>query len=134
MIHPPNSRRRRGAVILECSFVLPIVFLLTLGIIVLGFGVFRYQEMAWLAREGARWAAVHGPTYQTEQSQAAPTSQTVMTNAIAPKMVLLSPSSLTCTLSMTNGLATVNLSYNWTPEAYFGTTTLSSKSVVPILY
>jgi Flp pilus assembly protein TadG len=134
MIHRTARPRRRGIMLVECSFVFPIVFLLTLGTIVLGLGVFRYQEMAWLAREGARWAAVHGPVYQSEQAQSAPTSQSVMTNAISPKMVLLTPANLTCTLSMTNGSAIVTLTYNWTPEAYFGTTPLSSKSVVPILY
>jgi Flp pilus assembly protein TadG len=124
----------RGTVLVESALVYTVFLMLTLGTISIGLGVFRYQEMAWLAREGARWAAVHGPTYQSEQSQSAPTSVTVMSNAITPQMVLLTPADLTCNLTMTNGKATVTLSYLWTSEAYVSPVTLTSTSVVPILY
>ena len=60
MIHRSRPDRRRGAVAVENALVLGVMFSLILGVIVLGMGVFRYQEMAYLAREGARWASVHG--------------------------------------------------------------------------
>ena len=41
---------RRGSVAIETVLVLNVLFLLTLGVIVLGMGVFRYQEMCHLAR------------------------------------------------------------------------------------
>ncbi len=135
MIHRTRPRRRRrGAVLVESTFAYVVILLLTLGTIVMGLGVFRYQELAWLAREGSQWAAVHGPTYQREQGAAAPTGGDVLTNAIAPRMVMLSPSALTCTLTMTNGTATVSLSYAWTPEAYFSPVTLRSTSASMITY
>ncbi len=131
--HPPR-RRRRGVVLLESGLVYSSAMMLILGTITIGLGVFRYQEMAWLAREGARWAAVHGPTYQSEQSKAAPTSSDVMSNAITPRMAILTQANLTCTLTMTSGVATVTLNYNWTPEVYLSPITLRSTSVVPISY
>ena len=74
MIPKRKHRRRRGAVMVECSLVYSAALLLSLGTISIGLGIFRYQQIAYLAREGARWAAVHGSTYQSEQGQAAPTS------------------------------------------------------------
>jgi Flp pilus assembly protein TadG len=130
----PPRKPRRGTVLLESGLIYSSFMMLILGTISIGLGIFRYQEMAWLAREGARWAAVHGPTYQSEQSQPAPTSATVMSNVITPKMLILTASDLTCNLTMTNGTATVTLTYSWVPEVYLSTITLTSTSVVPILY
>ena len=130
-----SRRRRRGIILLECSFAYSVVFLLTLGTIVVGFGVFRYQEMAWLAQEGARWAAVHGPKYQSEQGQPMATNSTVMSNAIAPRMVILTPGSLNCNLApMSSGVATVTLTFTWIPEAYLGSVTLTATASMPITY
>ena len=134
MIHRPGRRRRRGAVLLESAIVYSVTLMLVLGTISIGLGVARYQELSWLAREGARWAAVHGPTYQAQQSKSAPTSASVLANAITPKTSLLTAANLTCTLTMTSGVATVTLNYSWTPEVYLGTVTLTSTSVVPIFY
>ena len=47
--------RRRGTTTLEFAITCPIVFFLVFAIIVGGLGVFRYQEVAALAREGARY-------------------------------------------------------------------------------
>src|SRR5213593_2814721 len=45
-------RQRRGASVLEFAIVAPVTFMLILGLIIGGLGVFRYQEVAQLAREG----------------------------------------------------------------------------------
>src|SRR3954447_4123435 len=95
------SSARRGVTTAECGVVYSITLLLIMGTIIEGLGVFRYEQLSSLAREGARWASVHGPTYQQEKSTAAPTSQDVYNNAIAPNMIGLNPSQLTCTLTMT---------------------------------
>lgn len=119
----------------ESAVVYAALMLLLLGMITVGLGVFRYQQIASLAREGARWAAVHGPTYQSEQGAAAPTSSDVMSNAITPKMVGLDPGSLTCTtFTMTSGKVTLTLSYNWVPETFLSPVTLTSTAVTPISY
>jgi Flp pilus assembly protein TadG len=118
----------------ESAVVFSIVFMLTLGTFAIGLGIVQYQELSWLAQEGARWAAVHGSTYQAEQSASAPTSQSVMTNVITPKAGLLTPGNVNCTLTMTNGTATVSLSYVWSSQAYLSPVTLRSSSSIPITY
>ena len=129
-----GPRARRGVTTAECGVVYSITMLLILGTIIEGLGVFRYQQVSSLAREGARWASVHGPTYQQEKNKSAPTSQDVYNNVIVPKMVLLDPSQLTCTLTMTSNTAAVTLTYNWFPEGFFSPITLTSTSVLPITY
>jgi hypothetical protein len=54
----------------EAAIVLPVAFILILGVLVGGLGVFRYQEVAHLARLTARFAAVHGGQYAQENSSA----------------------------------------------------------------
>ena len=137
MVGPERSKRRqrrRGVVMLESAVVYSVVLMLLLGTMVMGLGVFRYQQIAALAREGSRWASVHGPTYQSEQNQSAISNTDVMTNAILPKALVLDTTALTCQLTMTNGKASVTLTYKWTPEAYFSAITMNSTSVTPILY
>lgn len=114
--------------------IFSVALLLLMGMVIVGLGVFRYQQVAWLAREGARWASVHGPTYQSETGNAAPTNNDVYTNAVAPRAVGLETSALTVNLQMTTTTATVTVSYNWTPEGYFHPITLTSQSVLPISY
>src|SRR5262245_37729382 len=78
-----RSQRRRGAVLVESAVVFPVFMILLLGLIVGGMGIFRYQQVAWLAREGARYASVRGADYKKEVSGAtAATAQTIRDNAI----------------------------------------------------
>ena len=55
-------QRRRGAALVETAFVFPVLIVLMIGLIVGALGVFRYQEVASLAREGSRYASLHGAT------------------------------------------------------------------------
>jgi len=129
------STARRGLTTAECGVVYAITLLLIVGTVIEALGVFRYQQVAQLAREGARWAAVHGSTYQQEKNASAPTGDAVMTNAITPMAVGLDTTQLSCTLTMTSSTASVTLTYNWTPEGFFTTPiTLTSTSVMPITY
>jgi Flp pilus assembly protein TadG len=89
------SDRRRGATVLECAIVYPVTFLLLLGILIGGMGVFRYQEVASIAREASRWASVHGKQYATETGKPAATATDVYNNVIVPKAVSLDLSRLT---------------------------------------
>jgi Flp pilus assembly protein TadG len=127
--------RRRGVTAAECGIVYSITVLLIMGTMVVGLGVFRYEQISHLAREGARYATVHGPTYQQEQNQPAPTSQDVLNNAVIPMAVGLDTTQLDCTLTMTSSVATVTLTYDWQPEmGLFSPITFTSKAVVPITY
>jgi hypothetical protein len=69
MIHPTRSPRRRGATAVECAIIVPVTFLLIFGLIVGGMGVFRYQEVAALARQGARYASTHGANFRKDANQ-----------------------------------------------------------------
>src|SRR4029453_7943371 len=70
-------------------------FLLVLGIILVGISVFRYQQVAHAAREGARWAAVHGAKYAEETGNAAATDVDIFDNAIHPQLARVSTTNIT---------------------------------------
>src|SRR5262249_7013412 len=127
---PPQRwrRPRRGAALVEAAIVYPIMFLFTFGVIVIALGMFRYQQVAAVAREGARWASVHGGQYAQETGKAKATSSTIYSNAILPMAVGLKPSQLSYTVtwddagemptytsggnSLTNNVA-VTVTYHW---------------------
>ena len=62
----PNPPRR-GAQMVETAIVLPVVMMLTLGTFSTAMGVYYYQRVATLAREGARYASVHGTSGATAE-------------------------------------------------------------------
>ena len=97
MLRP--TPRRRATTAVECAFVFPVTFFLIFGLLIGGMGVFRYQEVANLAREGARYAIVHGSKYQSATGKAAATSTDVYNNAILPKVVSLDTGQLHYTVS-----------------------------------
>jgi Flp pilus assembly protein TadG len=153
MLYRLTRQRRQGTTAMECVVVLPVVFLLLFGMIIGGLGIFRYQEVAALAREAARYASVHGAQYQKETGNPAATAQDIYNNAIAPNMVGLDPSQLSYSVSWnsdnypyhtatnSNGQAvavtntvTVKITYQWIPESYLGGITLTSTSVMPMSY
>jgi len=149
---------RRGATVVESAIVFPATFLLLLGLVIGGMGIFRYQEVASLAREGARWASVHGgqAVREANPTNSNPTltaSNDVLTNAVQPNAVALDPNSLTCTATWADAsqmpvyldysqtppvwkanTVTVTVQYQWIPELYLGGITLSSTSVMPVSY
>src|SRR5437588_435974 len=99
MTNHRNRLCRRGASLVEFAVIAPAVLILVIGLIVAGFGVYRYHEVASLAREGARWASVHGGQYTQENfpaSQSPPytTPDDVYQNAILPRAVSLDPAHL----------------------------------------
>ena len=132
-----RSTRRRGVVLIESAIVYSVLMMLILGTIVMGLGVFRYQQIASLAREASRWASVHGPTYQSENNNAAAPTDADVTNATVGKAIILTTSALKFDLDqaqLLNGTASVKVTYTWTPEAYFSPITMSSTSVMPVTY
>ena len=143
--------RRRGTTTVEFAITCPIVFFLVFAIIVGGLGVFRYQEVAAMAREGARWASVHGGQYAEEKNLTAATAADIYTNAIAPGAVGLDPSKLSYTVTWDRNnwplwvdedvehpignTVTVTVTYQWIPEMYLtGPFTLTSTSTAQMLY
>jgi len=145
------AKRRRGTTAIEFGITCPIVFFIVFAVIVGGMGVFRYQEVAAMAREGARWASVRGGDYEKETGQPAATAADIYNNAILPGVVGLDPSRLSysVTWNETNeplrvdenvqtpvgNTVTVTVSYQWFPELYLvGPYTLTSTSTAQMIY
>lgn len=140
------KQARRGASIVEFALVAPLAILILVGLIVSGLGIFRYIEIAALAREASRWASVRGGDFQTETNRGALTAKEVYDNVIAPRGVALDMSQLTYTVTWPNGQSPyrtrvvngsvvpvrntvkVTIRYQWAPEAYLGVGMLSSTS------
>jgi Flp pilus assembly protein TadG len=155
MMHtkPPHCRRH-GAVLLEVAIVYPIAFMLILGLVIGGLGIFRYQEMAWLAREGARYASVRGAEYEREQQKKTPPGNKSVTQAdletyLRGLAVVPDPENVNVTLTWNSSnepykvtsdyeapvsnTVTVTVTYTWSPEMYFGDPVLlSSIAVIPV--
>jgi Flp pilus assembly protein TadG len=148
----PAGRRphRPGATVVECAIVLPVTFFLLFALVVGAMGIFRYQEVASLAREGARYASTHG--YQYRKDAGLPMGTTadwktdIYNNAILPKVVALDVNQLSFDASWPDVInqpgkpdnwpgskVDVTVTYNWLPELYLiGPIRLTSTSSMPI--
>src|SRR5205807_1052801 len=115
-------------------------------------GIFRYQEVANLAREGARYASVHGYQYAYENTgKTAATPTDIYNNAILPQAVCLDSDKLTYSVTWNQSNApfrmsadyehpiantvTVTVTYKWIPEWFLvGPIMLSSSSTMTMAY
>ncbi len=158
-----TKSRRRGALAVEGAVVYSALFMLILGLIVGGVGVFRYQQVACLAREAARYAAVHGSMWQSESgATAACQSADILQNAVVPFAAGMNTSALSLKVQwvdQTSGTANdwdssshspsatgptgdsvtnrvrVTVSYQWSPQFVLaGPLTLTSTSEIPMSY
>jgi Flp pilus assembly protein TadG len=99
-----TSRHRRAAVALETAIVLPVFLFLLLALIVGGIGVFRYQQVACLAREGARWGSVRGSLWAIDSGQTAPTQEDILKNAVLPFAVGMDTAQITMRAEWIDGM------------------------------
>ena len=148
-----GSAKRPGTTVVEFTAVFPVLLSLMLAIVVGGMGVFRYQEVATLAREAARYASVHGTQYAKEAATTPPTPTDIFNHAIAKREVALDLSRLTSAVTYNTAnqpyhtkvdsegnivpvqnTVQVTLTYQWIPEALLGGFTLTSTSVMPMAY
>jgi Flp pilus assembly protein TadG len=135
----------------EAALVFPVVFFLAMNTIVGAMGILRYNDVALLAREGARYASLHGGQYQLDTGNPAATATDVYNNAIQPRSVALDPTKLSYTVTWnvnnmpkyvtTNyevaqgNTVTVTVTYKWYPEIYLiGPITLTSSSTKQMEY
>ena len=105
-----RCRRRRGAVVVEFAVVTPVFLLFVFGLLIGGLGVARYQEVAYLARSGARYASTHGATYQREgiaEQTGVPTVDGAddLSNYLAKQAVLLDANHMQVSTSWTRRAA-----------------------------
>jgi hypothetical protein len=147
---PTAERGRRGTTLVECAFVLPTVFFLVLGLAVGVMGLMRYQEVATLAREGARYGSTHGYQYRKDTGQSIGTAddwkKDIYDNGIKPRIMSLDSSKITTTVSWPDVInqagkpdnwpgsrVDVTVSYEWLPSMFIvGPLTLRSTSSMPI--
>jgi len=143
---------RRGATLVEFAIVAPLTFLLVIGLLVGGLGILHTQQLAMLARESSRWASVHGTEYAAATGKTAATPQDIYDHAIKPYAVGLDSSHLTYSVTWNtsnspahsetvdgksvrvSNTVTVQVNYNWIPEAYLGGINLSSSSTSVMSY
>ncbi|WP_435016321.1 hypothetical protein TA3x_003886 [Tundrisphaera sp. TA3] len=123
-----RARRRRGIIMAEAGAVYSVTILLVLGMMVAGLGVFRYQEVAFQARQAARWASVQSGT---------PTPAQVLAGGITPIMIPRNRLTATVARPTINSVEyiSVTLTYRWTPEAFptaLSPVTFTSTSRQPI--
>ena len=130
--------RRRGGQLVEAAIVMPVLVIMLVGMIIGAAGVFANSQVAMLAREGARWASVHGPTYASENSQPQATAATVLSQGILPMAGGLDPSNFqpapTLAFNSTSTTVTVKVSYQWNPLLYFPPVTLTSTAQQNVTY
>ncbi len=126
----PNPPRR-GIQAVEAAIVLPVVMMLILGTCSTAMGVYYYELVATLAREGARYASA--------QENSAATPADIYNNAILPMAVGLNLGDLTYSVTWdttkpyNNVIVTVK--YQWSPDLYItGPLNLESTSVMPMVY
>jgi Flp pilus assembly protein TadG len=127
-----HARRRSGATLVECAFIYPIAFLLLLGLVVGGLGIFRYQEVAHLAREGARYASTHGGKYQEEgmpqqTGVSAISSSSDLSTYLATQTTLLDPSKLQVSVSWSAAGSITPANY---PSYADSTSTVPGQSII----
>jgi Flp pilus assembly protein TadG len=138
---------RPAATTVEFALVGALTFLLLLGLLIGGLGIFRYQQLARLARDASRWASVHGTEYASSTNSPAATAADVYNQVIAPNATGLDLSRLTYSVTWNtgnspyhtvtvNGLqvkvantVTVTINYQWVPEAFLGGIPLGSTSI-----
>ncbi len=146
-----NRTKRTATTTVECALVYPALFLLVLGLLVGSAGVFRYQQMASIARKAARYAVVHGTQSAKDIGGVAPTAEQIYQAVIKPNAILLDLSKLSYSItydssnaayrtSIVNGeivgkqnTVKVTLTYNWVPEiGLLKHCTFSSTSIMPM--
>lgn len=140
----------------ETAAVLSVLIIIVMGLTVMSVGTSRYQQVAGLAREAARYASVHGAYYQRDTGNAMATANSIYTNAILPRLGDLDASRLSYSVSWDNAnegpvylsnastntykvnYVTVTVSYQWQSQAFPGfastTRTLTSTSRIPMAY
>jgi Flp pilus assembly protein TadG len=96
-------RKRCAAVAVETAIVLPVFLFLLLALVVGGIGVFRYQQVGLLAREGTRWTSVRGSAWQLDTGQISPTEQEILQKAVLPMAVGMDVSKITIKAELIDG-------------------------------
>lgn len=144
---------------IEFAIVGPVLFLLLFCFLILALGVYRYQQVAYLARHGARYASTHGAQYRADKrlgtGDTDAWTEDIRTNGILPRCAGLHTDRLTVDAdwsagdnttntdsgqtgdfnSLNQNTVTVTVTYTWLPPAYIvGPINMSSNATVAMSY
>ena len=132
-----HKASRPAATMVEFALVGSLTFLMILGLMVGGVGIWLYTGLTSIAREAARQASVHGTQYKQTTGNSNWSQTDVYNKVIQPQanafgFANLSYSMSPATVGSPYSTVTVTLSYPWVPPAYIGglTMTVSSTAVV----
>jgi Flp pilus assembly protein TadG len=130
---------RAGTTTAEFAIIALVTLLIVFGILVGSFGIYRYQQVASLARRAARYAAVHGSNYAQKTGQPAATRDEIYNKVILPNAVMLDASRLSVNLAWApstkpGSTVTVTVQYSWAAEAIFGSLNLKSAATDMVSY
>src|SRR5262245_51612057 len=100
--------KRTGALAVEAAIVYSVLFVLLFGLIAGGIGIFRYQQVACMAREGARWASVHGSDWQANTQHAASTADDILQLGMLPLAARMDPALLSVQVQFVDRSANTN--------------------------
>ena len=131
-----GRRGERGSYIIELGLAFLIFFVLVLGVLDVGRGIYTYNFLAGAAKEGSRYAMVHGSSSGSKASSS--DVQTVVQNWL---IGVPSPASATVTTTWTpssenpGSLVNVKVQYTYTPISNFlvGNWTLRSTSQTTVI-
>jgi Flp pilus assembly protein TadG len=123
MRYRAEPRPRRGALAVEAAVVYPVFFLLLLGLIVGGLGVFRYQQVACQAREAARYVCVRGLPWQRETGGTSPTQAQVRQDVVLPLALGMDPQQLAVQIQWIDGASGAAVAWDTSPKSATGMTT-----------
>jgi Flp pilus assembly protein TadG len=145
-----NSHRRSAATAVEMAFIAPVFLLLVFALVIGGMGMFRYNQVAHLAREATRYASVRGMDYARATGKPAATQTSIYDEAVRPNALALDPNALSCTVTwdksnypryvaadrtVHRNYVSVTVSYQWGPELpLIGAITLTSTSTLPVYH
>lgn len=82
-----SGNGRRGVTTVETAVILVVFLTMVLGMIDLGFALFRYHQVSEAARQGVRMAIVHGELGPPEMPQWGPATIDVPATAIGVGLV-----------------------------------------------
>jgi TadE-like protein len=132
-----RNSSRRGATAVEFAIVGPIAFFLLLSVMVGALGVFRYHEVAHVAREAARWASVRGEGYAKVTGKPKVGAGEV-TEYVKSHVHLIDGAAIAVQFTAIDTIV-VEVKYNWTPEIpglanLTGPILLKSRAEIPMAF
>lgn len=145
ILHRSGEKRTstRGQALVEMAFALPIFLVILLGLIEGGRYVFYSEALAHAAREGARYAIIHGenaeagpPTGPPHDRSGAAVKQAVRDAAVGlgdPDSIVIPDPIYNPENNRRGSLVTLNLTYVYSPVVpVFGSITVEAEASLVI--